>query len=416
TPTIDESTYAVRGGDITQWRSTGGGAGWQKVRTVIASPGPHARYNNPQIVRGYNDGARVIFSEWNNDSSSFIHKVYLWGNDGTFVQRRFTPEFHRLAGANRIETAVEISKQGFPSGAGTAVIAASHDYPDVLCGVPLAQALRAPVLLSSAGALDPAVTAELARLGVSSVVILGGDRAVSPAVESALRNLTNSRGVKLKVSRIAGTDRYDTSAKIAQRVVELRGAPSRAVLASGETFADALAASPYAARRGYPVLLTPGATTKSTITAFLQSLRPDELIVVGGEAAVSTSVVAEYEASIGIFQGRRWAGANRYETARIIADHALNEGHSLERFSVTTGESFADAVGGGLLAARYNSVLLTTPSAYLHPQVEDLLSKRAFGPGTGVLDVYVLGGSAAVSPLVENALAARIMLLDTLSP
>jgi putative cell wall-binding protein len=418
TPTVDESRYAVRGGDITQWRLTDGGAGWQKVRTVIASPGPHARYNNPQIVRGYRDGARLIFSEWNNDSSSFIHKVYLWGNDGSFVQRNFTPEFHRLAGATRIETAVEISKQGFPSKAGTAVIAASHDYPDVLCGVPLAQALRAPVLLSSAGALDPAVTAELARLDVGAVVILGGDRAVSAGVESALRNLTNSRGAKLKVSRIAGADRYDTSAKIAQRVVELRGAPARVILASGESFADALAASPYAARRGYPILLTPGVTTRSSIIAFLKDLRPDELMVVGGEAAVSTSVVDEYEKSIGILGDQeRWAaGANRYETGRIIADHALDEGHSLERFSVTTGESFADAVGGGLLAARYNSVLLTTPSALLHPEIEDLLSRRAFGSGVGVLDVYVLGGPSAVSPEVENALAARVTLLDALSP
>lgn len=411
----DEGLAATRGGDISYWRSDDGES-WTKVRDLITSPGAHARYNNPQIVNGHSDGARLIFSEWNNDAANFIHKVFLWGDDG-FVQRSFTPEVHRLAGDSRITTAVEISKQGFPMGATTAVIAAAHDFPDVLCGVPLAQTLKAPVLLTRQGSLDPALAEELLRLNVSDVVILGGEKAVSTnEVELKIRQLVNAQGRKLRTTRIQGVDRYETSAKIARRIVELRGAPERVVLASGEAFADALAVSPYAARKGYPVLLTPASRVSSATAGVIQELAETSslsgITVVGGTAAVSQEVVEWYERSAAVYRGERWGGADRYETAAVIARHAMDAGHTLERFAVATGQNFADAVGGGLFMARVNGVVLTTPSTLLHPAVEALLEERAFSPGTGVLDVYVLGGPVAVAPAVADALSMRLHYLD----
>ncbi len=411
---FDESTSARRGGDISWWRSEDG-ASWTKVRDIIKSPGAHARYNNPQIVRNHADGARIVFSEWNNDAANFIHKVYLWGDEG-FKQQTFTPKVHRLAGDDRIATAVEISAQGFPFGATTAVVAASHDFPDVLCGVPLAQALRAPVLLSRAGSLDSALAAELGRLGVTNVVILGGEQAVSADVERSIRVLRAPSGAYVRTSRIAGENRYDTSARIARRVVELRGTPKRVILASGETFADALAVSPYAARRGYPVLLTPPSRV-STFTAEvigeISKVQPlGGITVVGGVAAVTPEVVLSYRTFGAVGSSDRWGGADRYETAAIIAGKALDSGHSLQRFALATGENFADAVGGGLLMARYNGVVLTTPSNRLHPAAAAVLDARAFGPGTGVLDVYVLGGPVAVGSQVVDSLAARLNYLD----
>lgn len=407
---LNEGTAATRGGDISWWRSEECDE-WVKVRDIITSPGPHARYNNPQIVHGHSE-ARVLFSEWNNDASSFVHKVFLWGDDG-FKQRTFTPEFHRLAGDDRIATAAAISREGFPLGATTAVVAASHNFPDVLCGVPLAQTLRAPVLLSRAGTLDPALEAELLRLDVTKVIILGGENAVSTPVELAIRRLMNSRGRYIQVERIAGDTRYETSAKIARRLAVLRGVPEGVVLASGEGFADALAISPYAARRTYPVLLTPASRVDTYTDDVMSEFGPNRIVVVGGEAAIAKDVADAYRLSAWARDMDRWGGENRYATARKVAEHALAEGHSLERFALATGENFADAVGGGLLMARFNGVVLTTPSAQLHPEVTKLVELHAFAPGRGVLDVYVLGGPVAVSPEVSDALASQVHYLDS---
>jgi len=408
---LDEGRYDTRGGDITRWVSTNGGATWPAVANeqIIASPGPHARYNNPQIVRDDDGEARLLFSEWNNDASNFIHKVYLWGDEG-FKQRSFTPEIARLAGTNRLGTAIEISKQGFPAGATTAVLASAANFPDVLCGVPLAQAYRAPVLLSNKDTLDPALKAELQRLGVSQVVILGGEGAVAKSVETAIRGIKNN-GSFVKTKRISGRDRYVTSSEIAKALAAIKGAPQRVVLASGENFADALSVSPYAARRGYPVMLTPRASTNTTIAATIDSFAPETLIVVGGNAAVDPLAVSGYEAAASV-ASTRWEGPNRFATARVIAEHAIAEGHSMERFSLATGDNFADAVGGGLFAARMNSVMVITPSSRLHGEAERLINEQAFGDGTGVITAYILGGPAAVSPEVANALAARLSYLD----
>jgi putative cell wall-binding protein len=411
---IDEGRYARRGGDITQWRSTDHGQQWDKVRDVITSPGAHARYNNPQIVRGYDDEARLLFSEWNNDASSFIHKVYLWGEYG-FRQRSITPRITRLAGLNRVETAIRISRQSFPLGSSTAVIATASNFPDALCGVPLAHALRAPVLLSRNDSLDPALTAELQRLDVSNVVILGSSASVSTTVENAIKALKDSRGRAVRVERVQGASRYETSVAIAKRLASLRGIPAGVVLASGENFPDAVAVSPYAARRSYPILLTPKDAVNESVRTLLSGYGLESLVVVGSEAAVSDAVAAAY-ASAAVVTPDRWGGANRYETAQIIAEHAITDaGHTMERFVLATGSTFPDALCGGVLAARGNGVVLLTPappSVDLHTTTRSVITRHAFAPGTGVIDAFVLGGPPSVAPEVVNALASQLMYLD----
>lgn len=418
---LDESRSATRGGDISQWKSTDGGTTWTKVRDIIKSPGAHARFCNPQIVRGYGTGAsgsktRLLFSEYNNDASNFIHKVYLWGDDG-FRQRKVTPDIKRLAGANRIETAVEISKQAFPKGTGTAVIATQNDFPDALCGVPLAQAYRAPVLLSNSAQLDPALSAELKRLNVDRVILLGGDGAISPGVESALKKLKNSAGTALKVERIKGANRYQTSAAIADRLTSYRKqAPSGVVIASGENFPDALSVSPYAARRAFPILLSPSAAPNEAMLDKLSDYALSSMLVVGGTNAVSELAVDAYAEAAAVVPVRI-GGGNRYDTAALIAEHSIGVGnHTLEHFAIATGETFADAMGGGLLAARTNGVLLLTrpaPSTELHDATKKAITKNAFRSGhDGVIDTYILGGQVAVSPETVNSLAALLTELD----
>ncbi len=410
--TFDESMRASRGGDITQWRSVDDGSSWTNVRTIIESPGPHARYNNPQIVEGYHASARMIFSEWNNDSSSFIQKAFLWGQRG-FIERRFTPDFHRLDGRNRIETAIEVSRQGFPTGSRTVLIAAAHDFPDAISGVPLAHALRAPILLSHRSALDPTLVSEITRLNPNNIIVLGGAGAISVEVSDALGRLTNSRGVRIGIERIGGANRYDTSALIARRLAEIRGAPSSAVLVSGEAFPDALAAAPFAARRGYPVILTPPRQTHASTMAFFADSYIDRVITVGGLGAIEATTVAAYENTMGIPPGPRWEGPDRFETARVVAEQSLAAGHTLERFIVATGEDFPDALTGGVLAARYNTVVLTSPPGQWHPTMRQLLQERAYSPGSSVLDVFLLGGEAAIAPELERELASQLMLLQS---
>src|SRR5207237_3724007 len=97
--------------------------------------------------------------------------------------------------------------------------------------------------------VGPEVPAELDRLGVTDAIVVGGADAVSQDVIDALKQ----RGIAS--TRIAGADRYDTAAQVADAV---GGQPSDVVLASGVDghLTDALAAAGPAGTLGWPVLLT----------------------------------------------------------------------------------------------------------------------------------------------------------------
>ncbi len=113
--------------------------------------------------------------------------------------------------------------------------------------------------------------------------------------------------------RAQGQDRYDTAAWIAGGSFA-----DRVVLARGDDPADALAGASLAAVLDAPVLLTrPDRLPDPTLEA-LQRLEPDEVVVLGGEGAVSDEVVAELEADVD-----RIAGDSRFETAAMIAERVL---------------------------------------------------------------------------------------------
>ena len=95
----------------------------------------------------------------------------------------------RLAGSDRVATAIQSSWAEFGDGqAGAVVLARSDAFPDALAGTPLAAAAHAPLLLTPPTGLDDRVRAEIARVLApgGAVYLLGGPSALSPDVEQAI--------------------------------------------------------------------------------------------------------------------------------------------------------------------------------------------------------------------------------------
>jgi protocatechuate 3,4-dioxygenase beta subunit len=95
----------------------------------------------------------------------------------------------RLAGPDRYETSVAISKSQFQPGVPVAFIASGANFPDALAGAPVAGLAGGPMLLTDPNALPDAVTAELERLQPQRIVILGGTATITPNVETQLNAL-----------------------------------------------------------------------------------------------------------------------------------------------------------------------------------------------------------------------------------
>jgi hypothetical protein len=66
-----------------------------------------------------------------------------------------SPVVVRVAGRNRVGTAIAASRQAYPDGAETVVVAAAGRFPDALAAVPLAHVADGPLLLVDGRADEP---------------------------------------------------------------------------------------------------------------------------------------------------------------------------------------------------------------------------------------------------------------------
>lgn len=275
----------------------------------------------------------------------------------------------RIAGADRYETAVEISKQGWDA-SNTIVLARGDHFPDALAGSPLAYHMDAPILLTKER-LPAEVKKEIQRLGAEKAVVLGGTEAVSPFVENQLK------GLGLTVQRIGGKDRFVTAANIA---AVLNGEPEQAVLANGMDFPDALSIASYAAGKGYPILLTKPIRLPGVTATALEDV--DSTIVAGGTSVVSKEVLRALPSTV------RYGGSDRYQTSALIA----KELNPADRAYIATGSDFADALTGSILAAKEKSTFLLVPPDHLDASIAEAAEKF------GIRHFTILGGTGAVGP------------------
>ncbi|MHB9003631.1 MAG: cell wall-binding repeat-containing protein, partial [Coriobacteriia bacterium] len=252
--------------------------------------------------------------------------------------------FTYIAGATRYDTAIQASRQAFPTGAPAVVIATGLNWPDALGGGALAAAVGGPVLLTDPASLPLSVAAEIRRLGAGKAYVLGGTAAVSTSVEQSLRGLLGTSNV----TRIAGSSRYQTAEAIALAVAaRTAGSPAfagGAFVTTGANFPDALAATPLSTATRRPIFLVgPQGIAPSTWDA-MRRCGVDEVIVLGGTGAVSSAVENALTKSFGTSNVHRLAGANRYATAVDVATYGVDRfGLSWDGLAIATGASFPDA-------------------------------------------------------------------------
>lgn len=324
--------------------------------------------------------------------------------NGVFVQHResFTAT-ERLAGRGREHTAAAVARAGFPDGAAEAVVAAGTDYPDALSGGPLAAVLDAPLLLANPTGVAGVTLSALDDLGVDRVTVLGGEAAVPPEAVDQLE------AAGYRVQRVAGSTRFSTAAEISGRVDDGSDgllADRRVVLASGLGFADALVAAAPAGMLRAPILLTaPDQLPGATETA-LGALDPDELVVVGGTAAVSEQVAGE-AGDAADAPVTRLSGPTRFATARAINEWAEDElradldqitdgGLVDDGLMVARGDRFPDALAGGPLGAARRQLLMIVPpwDVRADGDAAAYLDRRS---DRGLQEVTLLGGFGALT-------------------
>ena len=326
----------------------------------------------------------------------------------------------RLEGVTRYDTAAAIATE--VGCASDIILVSGENQPDALAAAALARLVSAPIMLTAAATLSPAATTFItkcvAEKGAQTVHILGGEAAVSADVEASVAAFS-----KVSVNRIAGLDRYETAAKIANTVGasaigSYRG--KRTVfVASGTSYVDALAAGPvsYAGVVGsasngpHPILLTAADALPASTDAALTSLGVQQVVIMGGTAVVSDAVEAAIEAKgITVI---RIDGANRNATAAALAEIATTSaglgGFAFDGTQVGLANGTAafggfDALAGAPYLGKLGAPLVLTGS--LPTETQAFLDSKA----TTLTTLRILGGTAAVDAETQAAAEASATL------
>lgn len=314
----------------------------------------------PITVRGSNTlTVTVDDAAGNSGSSRFV-----------IVNTKEAPMVDRIYGEDRIKTAIAISKDGWDT-ASTVILAHGYDFPDALAASPLAYQLDAPILLTKQKSLAAETFGELKRLGTQNVIIVGGDIAVSKTIDASLKSMG------ISVERIAGDNRFDTAARIAKR---MGGNPDTAIVTDGYNFPDALAISSYAAQNGYPILLTRSDRLPTETNDVVKTI--PYTIVMGGDKAVSNTVFNQLNNPM------RIAGDDRYATAVAVVELLSL---STEKVYVATGQGFADALTGSVLAAKNGAPIILVRQNSIPGPTAQLIEKY------NIRNFTLLGGEVAIS-------------------
>jgi len=264
------------------------------------------------------------------------------------------------------------------------VVATGLNWPDALGGAALAGVVNGPLLLTQPSGAPGNVLAEVDRLGATTVYVLGSEASVSGTVVNQLKSIVGASGV----IRIAGSNRYATSALVAEKVVALHpDYDGMAFVATGANFPDALAAAPIATQRGWPVLL---ANPDGTLTV------PEAVtsaVIVGGETSVSSGIEGGLDGLLGDENVIRKAGPNRYSTSALVAAWGVGNGLHWEGVGLATGTGFADALSGGVMLGHLRAPLLLTRGDVLLPATRAPLSiNKQF-----IQTVRFIGGTSTIS-------------------
>jgi len=321
----------------------------------------------------------------------------------------------RYGGADRYETSLDVAEAVAADAGGSlssVVLVSGRRWTDAVVAAPVAGALGAPVLMTPPGELRADALAFLQRVGVSSAVVVGPDAdggEHGPGRGVGLEVLEALRSVGIPVERVAGSDRYGTAVAAAERVTPgaMGDLGRTAVIASGEVFADALVAGPFAARGIHPVLLTPPSELHTDVAGYLSEADIEHVVLMGGAAALSDSVERSVR-SLDI-DVSRVAGSTRYDTAVKAADLAegrYSNGAGKPCFATSTiglararvpFDSFSAAPLLGRLCA---PLVLADPDKIPTDTATFLNKARRWNGG---VELRVFGGDAAVAKAAINS-------------
>ncbi|SPF49076.1 exported hypothetical protein [Candidatus Desulfosporosinus infrequens] len=241
----------------------------------------------------------------------------------------------RIFGADRLGTAVAVADTGW-TGANTVILVPAADaiLVSALEAAPLAGKAW-PILLTDNDTLTASTQAELVKLGVKNVYVVGS---ISQTVVDQVNAMS---GVTVTV--LKGADRTDTAAIIASKLTNLAGS----FVVGYDALPDALSVASYAAANAYSILV---ANPDGTLPASEAAYKGTNTYIIGGP-----TLVADIPGATRIF------GIDRFATNKAVLK-ALTYKYDHVYVANGTDTHLVDTLVASPLAAKTSAPIVLTDS------------------------------------------------------
>ena len=198
------------------------------------------------------------------------------------------------------------------------------------------------------------------------------------------------------VLRVSGGTRYETSFAIAAQLKEVLGVETfdTIIVASGESYPDALSGSYLSTMKNAPILLTNKSMNSTVLDYIEENLSTGGMVyILGGVNSVTQSFEDSLNES-GI-QNRRLSGNTRLETNLAILEEAQVNG---DKILISTAYNYADSLSAS--ASGLPVLLLDTNANKLTDAQKEFLKAHSG------CEFYILGGVNTVSEQLAEAVGA----------
>lgn len=199
----------------------------------------------------------------------------------------------------------------------------------------------------------------------------------------------------ITVNEIQGATRYETAAKEALAAFS---SSSWALVASGESYADSLAAGALAGALDCPILLSNINSVPTATIDALNTLGVSNIILLGGTDVLTTNVGNQFKKIASV---SRISGPTRYETQLKIFEYGNQKGYwTSDTVIIATGEDFADALASSPLSYELKSPIFFCDKSGALPKAQ----KSVIESFDSAKNFIITGGTTVISSSTESYL------------
>ena len=276
----------------------------------------------------------------------------------------------RIGGHDRFDVAINISKEYENSD--TCYLINYLAYPDAIASsnyIKDRNGKHIPIYYTKSDKVDTKTLNHLKTKKYKEIVIFGGEKSVSNKVIQQLQN----NGFKVRRSS-AGRTRYDTVNQLL--IGSTNYEDENIILVSGENFADSLIGTSLAKKLNCKIIITPHNKIDETIkneffnTNKKQRAKVNNVYIVGGEKSISKNIEQQFST---VAKVHRISGRDRYDTSLQLAKEIGND-----RYTVVSGENFADNLVAIPYSYTNNSTIVLTSSKSISNNLKSLIKNKDF--------------------------------------